>query len=285
MRLLGEQSRNHYMDAAAANETGGMGMNELKGKVLRIEKTSIHDGEGLRTVVFLKGCPLKCKWCSTPESQYRYSHCATGYGKEMTVSEVVKEVCKDAIFFFHSGGGVTISGGEVLMQSEFAAEILKECRMEGMQTAIETSLYGDYDTKIRPLLPHIQTMYIDFKVYDEEKHRFYTGVSNDLIKNNLQRLQEEFRGYIHIRIPTVPEVNMDTENARKTAEFLKPLPKIKDIELLPYHKLGTDTYRKMDVKYELPEVQTPEMAEMRRMAETIKEADPDRIVKIKGELF
>lgn len=260
-------------------------MSELTGKVLRIEKTSIHDGEGLRTVVFLKGCPLKCKWCSTPESQYRYSHCATGYGKDMTVSEVVKEVCKDSIFFFHSGGGVTISGGEVLMQSEFAAEILKECMLEGMQTAIETSLYGDYETKIRLLLPFLSTMYVDFKVYDDEKHQYYTGVSNELIKSNLLRLQEEYQGYIHIRIPTVPGVNLSEENGRKTAEFLKPLTKVKDIELLPYHKLGTDTYRKMDVQYELPKTQTPGMKEMRRLAEVIKETDPNRIVKIKGESF
>lgn len=260
-------------------------MNELTGKVLRIEKTSIHDGEGLRTVVFLKGCPLKCKWCSTPESQYRYSHCAAGYGKEMTVSEVVKEVSKDSIFFFHSGGGVTISGGEVLMQSEFAAEILKKCMMEGMQTAIETSLYGDYETKIRPLLPYLSAMYVDFKIYDDEKHQYYTGVSNELIKSNLLRLQEEYQGNIHIRIPIIPGVNLSEENSRKTAEFLKPLTKIKDIELLPYHKLGIGTYRKMNVRYELSKVQTPEMSKMGRMAEVMKKTDSNRIVKIKGDLY
>lgn len=260
-------------------------MNDRIGTVLRIEKTSIHDGDGLRTVVFLKGCPLKCKWCSTPESQYRYSHCASGYGKEMTVSEVVKEICKDSVFFFHSGGGVTISGGEVLMQSEFAVDILKECRMEGIQTAVETSLYGDYDTKIRPLLPLLSAMYVDFKIYDDEKHRFYTGVSNELIKSNLKKLQDDFQGLIHVRIPTVPGVNLSGENARDTAEFLKHLTKVKDIELLPYHRLGIDTYRKMDVSYELSETQTPEMKEMYRMAEAIKKTDPDRIVKIKGELF
>ena len=260
-------------------------MNELTGKVLRIEKTSIHDGEGLRTVVFLKGCPLKCKWCSTPESQYRYSHCATGYGKDMTVSEVVKEICKDSIFFFHSGGGVTISGGEVLMQSEFAAEILKECVTEGIQTAIETSLYGDYDTTIRPLLPFLSAMYVDFKIYDSEKHLFYTGVSNELIKSNLLRLQEDFQGCIHIRIPIVPEVNLSEKNARNTAKFLKPLARVKDIELLPYHRLGMDTYRKMNVSYELPKTQIPKMEEMCKIAEIIKKEDSDRIVKIKGEVY
>lgn len=260
-----------------------MRMNELTGKVLRIERTSIHDGEGLRTVVFLKGCPLRCKWCSTPESQYRYSDRTTEYGKDMTVSEVVKEVCKDSIFFFYSGGGITISGGEVLMQSEFALEILKECMIEGMQTAVETSLYGDYETKIRPLLPFLQAMYVDFKICNNEEHKYYTGVSNELIKSNLLKLQEEFQGCIHIRIPIVPGVNLYEENGRKTAEFLKSLTKVKDIELLPYHKLGIDTYQKMKVEYELSEIQTPDMKEMLRIAEVIKSVDPDRVVKIKGE--
>lgn len=113
------------------------------GRVLRIEKTSIHDGEGLRTVVFLKGCPLRCKWCSTPESQRM--EIEKRYGKDMTVEEVVKEICKDEIFSFHSGGGVTISGGEVLMQADFAKEILISCMEQRIPTAIETSLYSSYD--------------------------------------------------------------------------------------------------------------------------------------------
>ena len=113
------------------------------GRVLRIEKTSIHDGEGLRTVVFLKGCPLRCEWCSTPESQRM--EIEKRYGKDMTVEEVVKEIYKDEIFFFHSGGGVTISGGEVLMQADFAKEILISCMEQRIPTAIETSLYSSYD--------------------------------------------------------------------------------------------------------------------------------------------
>ena len=260
-------------------------MGELTGRVLRIHKTSIHDGEGLRTVIFLKGCPLRCKWCSTPESQNRYAHCAAGYGRDMTVSQVVKEVRKDAIFFFHSGGGVTISGGEVLQQSAFAGEILKGCLEEGMQTAIETSLYADYQGSIRPLLPWLTAMYVDMKVFDDGKHKAYTGVSNERIKANLIRLQEEYEGEIHVRIPTVPGVNTDEENLRQTAAFLKPLTKIRDIELLPYHRLGTDTYRKLGVAYELDGIGTPDDGLMRRLAEVIRGEDPQRIVKIKGEII
>lgn len=255
---------------------------EPTGKVLRIEKTSIHDGEGLRTVVFLKGCPLKCQWCSTPESQYQYAHCTASYGKDMTVSQVMKEICKDEIFFFHSGGGVTLSGGEVLMQSIFAKELLKACQAEGIQTAIETSLYADYETAIKPLLPYLSAMYADFKIFDEKKHVFYTGVSNWKIKENFRKLQKEYLGRVHVRIPVIPGINMNKENMKQTALFMKGMSMIKDIELLPYHRLGTETYRKLKISYELSGIKTPEMEEMRRLAEAIHNADEEREVFIKG---
>ena len=260
-------------------------MQEMTGKVLRIEKTSIHDGEGLRTVVFLMGCPLRCAWCSTPESQLRYQTQAEacGYGKEMSVSQVVKEVCKDSVFFFHSGGGVTISGGEVLLQSAFAKEILKECMMDGMQTAIETSLFADYEKDIAPLLPYLSAMYVDFKLCDEEMHRKYTGVFNERIKKNLLRLNEEYDRPIHIRIPTIPGVNMTRENMVKTAAFLRSLKNVKDIELLPYHKLGSDTYRKLQVTYELPDVESPSFDSLKEMAEVLVRECPGKQIKIKGE--
>jgi len=257
-------------------------MSGQTGRVLRIEKTSIHDGNGLRTVVFLKGCPLRCKWCSTPESQKMETEC--GYGRDMTAKEVIREVCKDEIFFFYSGGGVTISGGEVLMQPEFAAEILEGCREHGIRTAVETSLYASYEA-IWQLLPYLTEMYVDFKVYDDDRHRFYTGVSNQRIKENLLRLNAEFRGDIHIRIPVVPAVNLFPENMKQTALFLKPLERVCDVELLPYHRLGMDTYQKLGRVYELKEIQTPDMESMREMARVIHEANPKLPVKIKGELL
>lgn len=252
------------------------------GKVLRIEKTSIHDGEGLRTVVFLKGCPLRCKWCSTPESQRRQEEC--GFGKDMTAEEVIKEVCKDEIFFFHSGGGLTISGGEVLQQADFAKEILKGCLLQGIPTAIETSLYAQYE-EIQKLLPYLSAMYIDFKIANEKKHQFYTGVSNRLIKENLIHLNREFSGAIHIRIPTVPTVNLNEENMEETACFLSSLQQVKDVELLPYHKLGLSTYAKLGRVYELKNLETPDMDLMHKMAEIIRKNLPDCTVKIKGELI
>lgn len=252
------------------------------GRVLRIEKTSIHDGEGLRTVVFLKGCPLRCKWCSTPESQRM--EIEKGYGKDMTVEEVVKEICKDEIFFFHSGGGVTISGGEVLMQADFAKEILISCMEQGIPTAIETSLYSSYD-KIRELLPYLTSMYIDFKVADERLHEFYTGVSNKRIKENLVKVDAEFAGDIHIRIPVIPTVNMSENNMKDTIKFLSNLKHIKDIELLPYHRLGLETYERLERVYELKDVEIPDMEMLKKMAEVIHEKIPGCRMKIKGVLY
>lgn len=248
----------------------------MSGRVLRIEKTSIHDGEGLRTVVFLKGCPLRCKWCSTPESQRMEMEC--GYGKDMTVEEVVREICKDEIFFFHSGGGVTISGGEVLMQADFAKEILKECAWHGIPTAIETSLYGSYE-KIQKLLPYLTAMYVDFKIVDDNCHKFYTGASNDRIKENLQKVDEHFKGDIHIRIPMIPTVNMNKKNMKDTSEFLKKLKHIKDVELLPYHRLGVETYERLGRDYELVKIDTPNAEMMIKMAEMLKENAPELLVK------
>ena len=250
------------------------------GRVLRIEKTSIHDGEGLRTVVFLKGCPLRCKWCSTPESQRMETEC--GYGKDMTVEDVMKEVCKDEIFFFHSGGGVTISGGEVLMQAEFAGKILKECISRGIATAIETSLYGSYE-KIQELLPYLTDIYIDFKIADDEQHKCYTGVSNKIIKENLQRIDVKFKGRIHIRIPMIPSVNISEENMKKTAGYLKELKNLNDIELLPYHKLGIGTYEQLGRVYELMEIDTPDIETLEKMADILKKDMPHSRIKIKGK--
>ena len=257
-------------------------MRDITGRVLRIEKISIHDGKGLRTVVFLKGCPLKCKWCSTPESQS--FACSHGYGYEESAAEIVKTVCKDEIFFFHSGGGVTISGGEVLMQADFAQAILEGCLEQGIPTAIETSLYADY-TEIGKLLPCLDEIYIDFKLFDENQHKIYTGVSNRKIKDNLLRLDQEFFGPIHIRIPCIPTVNMTEENMRQTAGFVKQLKNAVDIELLPYHRLGLDTYEKLGMNYALKEIATPSMEVMGKMAAVVKACVPELAVKVKGELL
>lgn len=257
-------------------------MSERKGKILRLEKTSIHDGNGLRTVVFVKGCPLRCKWCSTPESQCM--DCDDEYGFAATPEEIIREVCKDEVFFFHSGGGVTISGGEIMMQADFVMDILKGCLEQGISTAIESSLFGKYE-ELEKLLPYLNAVYVDFKLADDKKHQFYTGVSNVIIKDNIINLNAAFRGEIHVRIPIIPTVNMTVDNMQETAKFLKPLERVCDVELLPYHRLGMETYRKMGKAYELMDIETPTMDQMTAMANALRSVHPQCPVKIKGELF
>lgn len=144
---------------------------DMKGTVLRLEKSSIFDGDGLRTVVFLKGCPLRCRWCSTPESfQKQIQTTLDGsitYGQVMTVEEVMVEVRKDIPFYFHSGGGVTLSGGEILAQPDFAYNIIRRSCWEGINTAIETSFYGDW-LKIERILGCANTAFVDMKIMDHK---------------------------------------------------------------------------------------------------------------------
>lgn len=242
---------------------------ETKGMVLRIHKSSIYDGDGLRTVVFTKGCPLGCLWCSTPESQKMEKETTldgeTLYGREMTVEEVMVEVRKDIPFYFHSGGGMTVSGGEPLMQAKFVRTLTRRACWEGIDTAMETSLYGAWD-HVREISTCLNTIFIDNKLMDEDRHRAYTGVSNKLILENTKRLAElEMDNLkIVIRRPLVPGVNDSQEDLQALGKFLEGLPAIDHLQLLPYHKLGTDTYRKLGRNYQLSGVEIPAHEEMER---------------------
>ena len=159
---------------------------ETRGMVLRIERSSIHDGDGFRTVVFLKGCTLRCQWCSTPEGlSFQIEHTEHNtYGRIMTVEEVMNEVRKDTAFFFHSGGGVTLSGGEILAQPGFTLALLQASRRECINTAIETSFFAPW-TVIRSILPYVDTALVDFKIFNRERHKKYCGADNQIILENL----------------------------------------------------------------------------------------------------
>ena len=162
----------------------------LRGTVLRIEKSSIYDGDGFRTVVFMKGCPLRCQWCSTPESHKKEIQTTLDesitYGSSMTVEEVLTEVRKDIPFYFHSGGGMTVSGGEILVWPEFVSSLVKRACMEGINTCIETSFYGKW-SDIASILENTDTAFVDLKLMNPELHKKYTGVSNERILENLKR--------------------------------------------------------------------------------------------------
>ena len=263
----------------------------MTGTVLRLERSSIHDGPGIRTVVFLKGCPLGCLWCSTPESQHQSP--ANEYGRSMTAEAVIEAVLKDEIFYFHSGGGVTLSGGEPLAQPDFSAEILRLCRDNGIHTAIETSLYAPFET-VSEVLPLADYLFVDLKHMDPVAHRRFTGVDNRLVLDNLRRLaQTGFHGELVVRVPLVPGCNDDDENLRETACMVSGLsdftalsdraglPVLRHLELLPYHRLGLDTYRRLGVDYPLPEVAVPTREHMEERTAFTRAAVPGLLVNPK----
>ena len=222
----------------------------INGIVTDIQRASVHDGPGIRTTVFLKGCPLQCAWCHNPECidfkpQTMYypekcigcGQCEKGCfsearvicGKEMSVEEVLRQVLLDKTYYDEEGG-VTISGGEPLAQKEFLSAILDACKSEGIHTAIETSLiYFDEE-----IFRKVDLVMADLKIWDDETHKIYTGVSNKRIKEHFRRLDQ-----LHIpiiaRTPVIPEI---TQGIDKISEFLKELKSIEKYELLPYHPLG-----------------------------------------------
>lgn len=247
---------------------------DRQGMVLRIERSSIHDGDGFRTVVFLKGCPLRCQWCSTPESQsFGVERTADNvYGTLMTVEQVVHELRKDSLFYFLSTGGVTLSGGEVLAQPEFARAILMNCKRECFNTAIESCFYGPWEN-VESLLPYINTIYSDIKLVDAELHRKYCGVDNALILSNLRKADAAAgdRLRLVLRTPIIPGVNDTDEELNRIGEFCGSLEHLHHIQLLPYHRLGTATYEKLGRPYPLEGVEPPTPEHMEHCRSIIKQ--------------
>ena len=173
------------------------------------------------------------------------------YGREMTVEDVMKEIRKDEIFYFHSGGGVTLSGGDVFCQTDFAEALLEECIDSGIDTCAELDLYT-VPENVRRIIPKLDTVYIDVKCMSAETHRQWTGVSNERILSNLQLADGVCRkDALHVRVPVVEGVNDEAENIRKTAEFCAGLVNCAELEFLPYHRLGIHAYRQLQRPYPL----------------------------------
>lgn len=232
--------------------------------ILRLERSSIYDGDGFRTVVFLKGCPMRCLWCSTPESQsFQIEETETKtYGQEMTVEQVLKEIRKDIPFYFHSGGGLSVSGGEMLCQQEFSRCLLKQARKEGIDTAIETTLFAPWKT-VDMILDHVNTVFADLKFMDSDLHKKYCGVDNKLIlKNFIKTNDRDTKFDLIVRIPVIPGVNDSVEELAKMGEFCAQLTHLRHVQLLPYHRLGSDTYRKLGRPYELEGLLSPSAEHM-----------------------
>lgn len=246
----------------------------LKATIFDIERNSYVDGPGIRTTVFFKGCNLRCAWCHNPESQSPkpqmmfYKNKCTGCGKckekcpnhlescelcgkctlycphdareicgkEYTVDEVMREILKDKAFYDHSGGGVTFSGGECMLQIDFLEEILKVCKENGIHTAVDTAGHVPYEYFER-ILPYTNLFLYDVKCYDSEKHKKYTGVRNELILENLKKLLATGKS-VWVRIPIIPTVNDTVEESQRIKAYISSCGKPEKIELLPYHAMG-----------------------------------------------
>ncbi len=226
---------------------------QVTGRIFDIQRYSIHDGPGIRTLVFLKGCVLRCRWCCNPESQefqvqtMRIEGKEKKIGRDVTVEEVMEEIQKDSRYYERSGGGITLSGGEALCQPEFAKALLQECKEAGFHTAIESTACVPYSV-IETILPYLDLYLLDIKHRNSDKHREFTGKSNTLILENAKRLALEAKELV-IRVPVIPTFNDTIEEIREIAEFAAALPNVKKLHLLPYHRLGQDKYSGLGRSY------------------------------------
>ncbi len=243
----------------------------------------MYDGIGLRTVVYLKGCPLRCAWCSTPESQSKKIE--NGYGRIMSADEVMEEIEKDAIFYFHSGGGVTISGGEALVQADFTREILQKSKYIGINTALETSFCVPY-SEIKKVAPFVDTLFVDIKIFTSALHKKWTGLGNEQILENIRRFLIEFPSCeVRIRIPVIPGINMDMTELLMSACFIADLDRFVPLELLPYHRYGMLTYRKLGLDYPLGDTPAPTTKEMLELADRLARSVPHMPVTTANKTF
>jgi len=289
----------------------------VTGIIFDIKRYAIHDGPGIRTTLFLKGCPLNCRWCHNPEGigkdpqvVYRKAKCIgcracieacpehalslkpdgivtdvrrckncgacveacpsgarEQVGKIETVQSVLDIIKKDVPFYDSSGGGVTFSGGEPLMQVEFLLDLLKKCGREEIHRAVDTAGFADTETLMR-VARHTDLFLFDLKFMNPEKHRLYTGVSNEQILKNLESLALHGSEII-VRIPLIPGINDDDDNIESTGTFLHHLPQIKTVHILPYHDFQKSKYEKFEINYS---------------AETVMPSSPDRVQEIKARL-
>lgn len=245
-------------------------MSNARGRIFNIQRFSIHDGPGIRTIVFFKGCVMRCAWCCNPESQsYDVQSMLEGgkqktVGRDVTVSEIMPEILSDMPYYRRSGGGVTLSGGEVLCQSDFAAELLKECKHYGLHTAIESAASLPYEN-IEKLLPYLDLYLMDIKHTCPNKHKEFTGRDNALILENAKRVSESGVELI-IRTPVIPTFNDTREEILSIAKFAKSLNGVKEHHLLPYHRLGSPKYEGLGRSYSLSDIEPPSQEKMEYLA-------------------
>ena len=298
-----------------------------EGYVYNIQRYCVDDGPGIRTTVFLKGCPLKCIWCANPESQkltpevgYRASICkkcgkciaacpqnairiendqikinrticencgdcveacipgAQGfYGKKMTVGEAYKQVERDLTYYITSNGGVTLSGGEPLMQADFSEALLRKCRNEGIHTCVETCGFASMD-QLNKVLPFVSLFLYDLKHMDSKIHQQLTGSTNEPILRNLKIIADKGTA-LTIRIPLIPTCNDSEQNLNAMANFLSDLNTPISVEVMPYHNYGENKYEMLDRLYLLKDLEKPSEETLFKTEELFKSRGIECLVR------
>jgi len=288
------------------------------GIISNIQKFSIHDGPGIRTTVFFKGCPLRCKWCHNPETQLTdrelilwpgrciscgaclvsceqsaissdagviqtdrtkcivcgdcvekcYAQSREIVGREMSVEEVMEEIERDRLFYDESGGGVTFSGGEPMFQPDFLEALVRKCKEKEIHNALDTcgfALWENFD-RIRD---YVDLFLYDLKQMDDIQHQELTGVSNQLILDNLRKLSERGHNLI-LRVPIISGINDNQEQVRQIGEFAITLPHLIRLDLLPYHQIAMEKYQRLDKVYLLRETHPPTVEGVNEIAQVLR---------------
>ena len=271
---------NELMEPAVEPVVESVVESEIKptGRIFNIQRYSIHDGKGIRTIVFFKGCLLRCRWCCNPESQ-RYdietmtvNGKAETVGKDVTVAEIMKKVERDMPYYRRSGGGLTLSGGEVLLQHEFAAQLLRAAKEKGIQTAIQSTALTEFG-KVEALLPYLDEFLLDVKHMNPAVHKEFTGMRNELALENARKIAGSGQTRLIVRVPVVPGFNAAGSDIAEIAAFAGSLNdvklnSVKEIHLLPYHRYGEGKYESLGREYLIAGVAPPSDGTMESLKET-----------------
>lgn len=247
----------------------------VTGRIFDIQRFSTHDGPGVRTIVFLKGCPLRCRWCCNPESQayeiqqMRQKGALKTVGRDVTVGEVLEEVLRDRPYYRRSGGGLTLSGGESLWQPDFAIALLNACHESGINTALETTGFAE-PAVVERFIPHVDLFLMDIKHINSRKHEEFTTRPNEQILQNARLIAEKAKKLI-VRVPVIPGFNDTEEEIGAIAAFAASLPRVNEIHLLPYHRMGQDKYEGLNRPYLMGSVAPPAPEQMQRLLQVCEQ--------------